>query len=101
MAEKANTGAETSPFRSVEVRGDEITYDAKRAANWKSFELSCVIADESASVMEKSRAIFELIEYVTDLTKEDIVERCGGEDAGAADVMAYALEVIAGTSPKN
>lgn len=101
MAAKRPQGAEMSPLRSVTIQGEEITYDTKKAANWKTFELSCVISDEDASVMDKTRAIFELIEYVTDMSKDEVIEHCGGEDASASEVMAYALEIIAGISPKN
>jgi hypothetical protein len=77
------------------------TVDEERRKSWKAFAMCMTVADEDAPPMAKAKATFELIDYLSGLKQADIVEACGGEDAGADDVMSFAVKLLADMLGKN
>lgn len=100
-AKNPAVAAGTSPLRSVEVQGDTINVDDSKSGTWKAFELSAIIGDGNSSPNARTNAMFGLIEYATDTTKQDIIDKLGGDNADAQSVMEYALEVISHIVSKN
>ena len=101
MAAKKPQGAATSPLRSADVQGVHFNYDSTKSGNWKTFELYGTLADVDAKPIAKANAVFELIEYVTDITKDDVVAAAGGDDASIQDVLTLAIAIAAEFTPKN
>ena len=64
----------------------EYTVDEGRRRSWKAFSMCMAVADEGENPMARAKATFELIEYLSGVKEPDIVEACGGEDAGADGV---------------
>ena len=79
----------------------EYTVDEERRRSWKAFSMCMVVADGGESPMARAKATFELIEYLSGVKEPDIVEACGGEDAGADEVMAFAVQLLADMLGKN
>ena len=101
-AAKNSAGAlGTSPLRPVTVQGVEVHVDDSKAASWKAFKMVGVISDPDAAVTAKMQAMFDLIGYVTDTDEDEIVERCGGDDASVQNVMEFATALVAEAVPKN
>lgn len=97
---KEKAGGEPDPeTRTIEVDGQPVTVRLDRLRKWKAMEL--VERVDTAKGTTRWMAALDLVEYVTDMDRESVVARFGGDDAEAADVIAFAFEVIKGCYPKN
>ena len=87
--------------KTVTIRGLEVTIDTEALEQWSAFEKLMVLGGEEATMMEKLQVSFRLVEEITDVSQEDIVEACGGTSAKTADVIAFVGEIIASVNSKN
>ena len=85
---------------TVTVRGIEITPNAEFAKSWAAFDLQLTLADEGASQPAKMRAYVELVEGMTGMTRDELVDAAGGPTAPATDVVAFMAEVVQACTPK-
>lgn len=87
--------------REVTVRGFTFNVDTARLTSWKAFRLIASLDDERTSDFGKVQAAIDLMEFITDLTGDQVVESLGGDMADPMEVMRVVTEVIAGAYPKN
>lgn len=86
---------------TVTVRGDEIPVDCDALESWGAFECMAALNNDEVDGVGKIQAALDLANIVSGLTKDEIVERCGGKTAKAKDVVGYALDVFKAASSKN
>ena len=91
----------TSTSKTIEVDGHTITVKPKRIASWVAFDVVRKINNKNATDFDKITNIFRLVEYITGLSEQDIVEMAGGEEAALNDVVALANNIIVAVYPKN
>lgn len=85
----------------VEVRGDKVEVDVEALESWEAFEIMSALDNDEVSNFGKVQAALDLARIISGLTKDDIVELCGGKGAKATDVIGYALEIFKAASSKN
>lgn len=85
----------------VRVRGDEVEVDRDALESWEAFEIMSALGSDEVNNFGKAQAAIDLAQLVSGLSKDDIVERCGGRSAKATDVIGYALDVFKAASSKN
>lgn len=81
------------------IDGLNVNIDQKKASDWHSFSLLRKASGESQ--FEQLAVLLELIEYITDVDEDIIVEHLGGDTAQAADVIALVSKIIQAATPKN
>lgn len=94
-------GAEPPTTREVTVRGHTFNVDDRRLTSWKAFKLVASLDDEKSSGFGKVQAAIELMEFITDLDADAVVESLGGDMANPVEVMQVVTEIVAGAYPKN
>lgn len=92
--EKSNTAT-----RTVDVGGLIVHVDTERCKSWKAFRIMSGINGEFD--ISTLSAMFDLIELVTDVDEDKIVEHCGGDDASLEAVAKTVSEIVAECYPKN
>ena len=85
----------------VDVRGDEVEVDLDALESWEVFEIMVALDNDEVTNVGKAQAAFDIARAISGLTKDDIVERCGGKGAKATEVIGYALEIFRAASSKN
>ena len=100
MASATEAGA-TAPAGALEVRGIRFGVDKSFTASWRFFDLMRRMSAEGADVFDKVDATFELVEMATGVTKEQIVEAAGGDEAKMSDVAEILSEMAKAVVPKN
>lgn len=81
------------------IDGLKVNIDQKKASDWHSFSLLRKANGESQ--FDQLAVLLELIEYITDVNEDIIVEHLGGDTAQAADVIALVSKIIQAATPKN
>ena len=87
--------------RSEEVNGRKFQVDDSKYQSWAAFELIAKVSDESLKPFQRADAMFEFVELVANLKRQDVVEMAGGEEAPANTVLETLANIIAAASPKN
>lgn len=85
---------------TMTVCGIEFTPNVEYAKSWQAFELNLVLSDENAAPMEKMAAYIELVEGMTGIGKEQLVEAAGGPTAPVTDVFNIMTEIVKACTPK-
>lgn len=98
MAEGKQAGAKAPA--TLSVKGLEFTPNKDFAGSWAAFELNMALSNEDATPAEKMAAYIELVEGLTGLTKDEMVEAAGGKAAPVADVVTLMAEVVKACTPK-
>lgn len=87
--------------RTITVRGHEMTVDDDYAQSYAALRYLRRINSADVDPFEKLDLTYELIERVTGVGEEQIVEMAGGEEAPARDVMQFAVDVLTAIDAKN
>lgn len=98
MAEGKQAGAKAPA--PLCVKGLEFTPNVDFVRSWQAFELNMVLADDELSPAAKMAAYIELVEGMTGLSKDEIVEAAGGKTAPVADVVTLMAEIVQECTPK-
>lgn len=98
MAEGKKAGAKAPA--TLSVRGLEFTPNLEFTRSWQAFELNMTLADDELSPAAKMAAYIELVEGMTGLSKDEIVEAAGGKTAPVADVVNLMAEIVQACTPK-
>lgn len=85
----------------VQVRGDKVDVDLEALESWEAFEIMAALDNDEVSNFGKVQAALDLARAISGLSKDEIVERCGGKGAKATDVVGYALDIFKAASSKN
>lgn len=86
---------------TITVRGTEVEVDRDAMESWEVFEALAALDSEDVNNFGKVQAAFDIAHSVCGLTKDEIVERCGGPKTKATDVIGYVAEIIKAAAPKN
>lgn len=81
------------------IDGLKVNIDQAKASDWHSFSLLRKANGESQ--FDQLAVLLELIEYITDVDEDIIVEHLGGDTAQASDVIALVSKIIQAATPKN
>lgn len=81
------------------IDGLKVNVDQAKASDWHSFSLLRKANEKSQ--FDQLAVLLELIEYITDVNEDIIVEHLGGDTAQAADVIALVSKIIQAATPKN
>ena len=81
------------------IKGLKVDIDQAKASDWHSFSL--LRKANNADQFDQLAVLLELIEYITDVNEDIIVEHLGGDTAQAADVIALVSKIIQAATPKN
>lgn len=100
LARQKQGEAET-PRETVEVNGFKFHVNAARLGGWRAFKLVSALDDPQLSEFGKVQAAIDLMEYLTDLKADDIVDALGGDLASPMEVLDTVTKVIAAVYPKN
>lgn len=98
MAELKAAGAKAPA--TLSVRGLEFTPNKDFAGSWEAFELNMALSNEDATPAEKMAAYIALVEGLTGLSKDEMVDAAGGKKAPATEVVALMAEVVQACTPK-
>lgn len=82
------------------VQGIEFDVLTEKLGGWHVFNLlkkTRQVEDD----YEKVSALIEIACYITGLSEDEFVEKCGGEDAPIAVIVGVATELIQEAYPKN
>ena len=85
--------------RTVEIEGIEFTIDTSKLGTWRSFN----IVKKAYAANDDYQRIDSLIEiacYITDLTEQELIEKCGGDEVSLERVVTVVSQLIAETYPK-
>lgn len=93
--------AEQPEVGTVTVRGRTIRTYPHKLRQWRVFKLIGELDDEDVSEFVKAEKACELLEIITDVKADDIIEELGGDEADAFDVLQLVLEIIQAVAPKN
>ena len=88
-------------MRRVTVRGIPVTIDETRLASWRAFELVGKMDSDKLSEFEKMDAAFETVEFLTGMSKAEVIGELGGDLADVRDVTEFVAEVIQAAYPKD
>lgn len=86
--------------RNIEVQGIPFHVETKKLSGWHVFNL-LKKAKLAFDDYEKVSALVEIACYITGLSEDEFVEKCGGEDAPIQVVVSIATELISEAYPKN
>ena len=97
MAAKQAAGAKAP---AITLHGLTFTPDEGYVESWEALELQMQLADENVDNFARMRVYFALVEGMTGLTMEQIVDAAGGPRTPALDVVKVATEIIEACTPK-
>lgn len=97
MAAQEKAGAKAS---AITVHGLTFTPDTGYAESWEALQLQMQLADADADNFARMRVYFALVEGMTGLTMDEIVDAAGGPRTPALDVVKVATDVIEACTPK-
>lgn len=100
QAKAAGDELAASSSRVVDIDGVKVTIDVAKLQSWNAFNLIRGIENDE-NQLSKIDAAMRFVEYVSDFDEEAIVQHCGGDDAAASVVVAFAMRIIQGCYPKN
>lgn len=80
------------------VSGLEFEVNEERCRSWKAFGIMRRVLD--GTEVHRVSAMLELVTYCTDLTEEDILTACGGDDAPAQGVIRMLSAIVGECFPK-
>lgn len=83
-----------------EVLGVEFDVNKERVGSWRMFQLFQA-AQKSVDDFDKIDAVMSIACYITDMTADEFIEKCGGEDAPLTKVLEIASTLISEAYPKN
>lgn len=86
--------------RTIEVSGIEFSVKPERLSGWHVFNL-LKRAKSSEDDYDKVSALVEIACYITGLSEDGFVAKCGGDDAPIQTVVSVATELISAAYPKN
>ena len=81
------------------IDGLAVNIDQAKASDWHAFSL--LRKANGKSQFDQLAVLLELIEYITDVDEDIIVEHLGGDTAQASDVIALVSKIIQAATPKN
>ena len=84
----------------VEANGVSFAVIPERLSGWHVFKLM-KDAQTAQNDYERVSLLVEIACYLTGLSEEAFVDKCGGEDAPIENVVATATELISAAYPKN
>lgn len=87
--------------KTLNVEDMEFDVDKNYLASWAFMESLRKLNDKDADAFEKLDVSFAVIDGATGVTKEQIIDACGGETAPASDVIALVAQIIKAVTPKN
>ena len=85
--------------RVIDVDGLTVTVNPERCKSWKAFRIMSSVSGEFN--LDTLAAMFDLVELVTDVNEQIIVEHCGGDDASLEAVAGTVSKIVAECYPKN
>ena len=85
--------------RVIDVDGLTVTVNPERCKSWKAFRIMSSVSGEFS--LETLGAMFDLVELVTDVDEQTIVDHCGGDDASLEAVAGMVSKIVAECYPKN
>ena len=83
-----------------EVGGVEFVVISEKLNGWHVFGLLKKVRLEEDD-FAKVDALIEIACYITGLSVDEFIAKCGGEDVPVADVVSIATELITKAYPKN
>lgn len=83
-----------------EVQGIEFAVKPEKLNGWHVFNLLKKVRVEQDDYA-KVDALIEIACYITGLSEDEFIAKCGGEDVPIADVVSIATELITKAYPKN
>ena len=97
MAATKKAGAKAP---AITVHGLTFTPNTEYAESWEALELQMQLADVDEDNFARMRIYFELLEGISGLSIDEIVEAAGGRKAPATEVVKVAAEIIEACTPK-
>lgn len=85
---------------AITVHGLTFEPDMSYVESWEAVELQMQLADGELDNFMRLHIYFDLIEGMTGLGIDQIVEAAGGKKAPATDVLKVAAEIIGACTPK-
>ena len=85
--------------RTIDVDGLTVHVDGERCKSWKAFRIMASVSGEFD--LNTLSSMFDLIELVTDVDEQTIVEHCGWDDASLESVARMVSMIVAECYPKN
>lgn len=84
----------------IEVEGIEFEYEPERLKGWRAFQL-LKQSREATDDYERVENVLAIACYIADMSIDDFVDKCGGEDTSIEFIVKVASGLIAGAYPKN
>ena len=97
MAAQEKAGAKAP---AITVHGLTFTPNTDYAESWEALELQMQLANVDEDNFARMRIYFDLLEGISGLTIDEIVEAAGGRKAPATKVVAIAAEIVEACIPK-
>ena len=86
--------------KTVTVNGEEFPVLTNKLGSWKVFRMLAAARKEEDEY-EKAMDMLYIALFITGLSEDEFVEKCGGDDASVAQVLETAATIIAEAYPKN
>lgn len=86
--------------RKYEVMGIEFEVIPEKLGGWHVFNLLKAVRT-CEDDFDKVSALMEIACYITGMSEDEFVQKCGGDDVPVADVVGIATELITKAYPKN
>jgi hypothetical protein len=84
---------------TVEVDGQTYDVDQRARDSWEAFDLICQIGDTPS--VASVGAVFRYLTLLTGLSKDELVERCGGKEEDRDAVLGRLAAIVGAVVPKN
>ena len=83
----------------INIEGIEFEYDTERLKGWRAFQL---LKQSRAAKDDYERVdnVLAIACYIADMSIDEFVDKCGGEDTNIEFIVRVASELIAGAYPK-
>lgn len=86
--------------RNYTINGVDFTVNADKLSGWHVFNL-LKKAKTADNDYEQVSALVEIACYICDLSEDEFIEKCGGDDTHIQTIVSIATELISQAYPKN
>ena len=85
----------------VKVEGITFNVNKDRLGGWHAFKLLSKANEGGENNFAIVDAFLELACYITGLTEDDFIKKCGGEDVQVQRIIEIIVELVKRAYPKN